>query len=193
MLPVPVITDQKGRARKYERSFRNARNRLPMERSDVAGVSGAASGRGAVRISTQQDPRLKPDRDNPTLLYGYGGFSNSLTPRYRPDLPAWLERGGIFVRANIRGGGVYGEAWHRAGMLDKKQNSFDDFIAVAENLVSGGQQPAAGSLRRRDAGRRRVGYAALRQVYQRRRLDRRIRRAFGPEDVWGPDAIFTVA
>jgi prolyl oligopeptidase len=76
--------------------------------------------------------------DHPTVLYGYGGFSNSLTPRYRADLPAWLELGGIFVTANIRGGGVYGEAWHRAGMLDKKQNSFDDFIAVAEDLIRRG-------------------------------------------------------
>jgi len=82
--------------------------------------------------------RLPLDRDNPALLYGYGGFSNSLTPRYRPDLPAWLELGGIFVTANIRGGGAYGEAWHRAGMLDKKQNSFDDFIAVAEDLIRRG-------------------------------------------------------
>jgi prolyl oligopeptidase len=82
--------------------------------------------------------KLPLDRDNPTLLYGYGGFSNSLTPRYRPDLPAWLELGGIFVTANVRGGGVYGEAWHRNGMLEKKQNSFDDFIAVAEDLIRRG-------------------------------------------------------
>jgi prolyl oligopeptidase len=76
--------------------------------------------------------------DHPTLLYGYGGFSNSLTPRYRADLPAWLELGGIFVTANVRGGGAYGEGWHRDGMLDKKQNSFDDFIAVAEDLIRRG-------------------------------------------------------
>ncbi len=81
---------------------------------------------------------LSLDGENPTVLYGYGGFSNSLTPRYRPDLPAWLEVGGIFITANIRGGGVYGEAWHRAGMLDKKQNSFDDFIAVAEDVIRRG-------------------------------------------------------
>jgi len=81
---------------------------------------------------------LARNRDNPTLLYGYGGFSNSLTPQYRPDLPAWLELGGIFVTANIRGGGAYGEAWHRGGMRDKKQNSFDDFIAVAEDLMRRG-------------------------------------------------------
>jgi prolyl oligopeptidase len=75
------------------------------------------------------------DGNNPTMLYGYGGFSISETPTYRPDVPAFLERGGIWVTANMRGGGEYGEAWHRAGMLDKKQNVFDDFIAVAESLI----------------------------------------------------------
>jgi prolyl oligopeptidase len=81
--------------------------------------------------------------DNPTRLYGYGGFSINLLPSYWPDVPAWLERGGIHVTANIRGGGEYGEDWHRAGMLDKKQNSFDDFIAVAEDLIKRGYTSAA--------------------------------------------------
>jgi len=81
---------------------------------------------------------IKRDGNNPLLLYGYGGFSNSLTPSYHPDIPAWLERGGIFVTANVRGGGAYGEEWHRSGMLQKKQNSFDDFIAVAEDLIKRG-------------------------------------------------------
>lgn len=72
---------------------------------------------------------------NPAMVYGYGGFSVSETPYYRPDVPAWLELGGLWVTANMRGGAEYGEAWHRAGMLEKKQNVFDDFIAVAEYLV----------------------------------------------------------
>ena len=75
------------------------------------------------------------DGTNPTMLYGYGGFSISETPTYRPDVPAFLELGGIWVTANMRGGGEYGEAWHQAGMLEKKQNVFDDFIAVAEHLI----------------------------------------------------------
>jgi prolyl oligopeptidase len=75
------------------------------------------------------------DGSNPTMLYGYGGFSISMTPTYRPDVPAFLELGGIWVTANMRGGAEYGEAWHHAGMLEKKQNVFDDFIAVAEYLV----------------------------------------------------------
>jgi prolyl oligopeptidase len=78
------------------------------------------------------------DGANPVMLYGYGGFSISVLPSYRPDVPAWLELGGIFVTVNLRGGAEYGEAWHKAGYLDKKQNVFDDFIAVAEHLVREG-------------------------------------------------------
>ena len=85
---------------------------------------------------------LTLDRSNPTLLYGYGGFAISETPYYRPDVPAWLELGGVYVTANMRGGGEYGESWHKAGMLDKKQNVFDDFIAVAEALVREGYTSA---------------------------------------------------
>jgi len=78
---------------------------------------------------------LPLDGNNPTMLYAYGGFSISLLPTYRQDVPAWLERGGVWVSANLRGGAEYGEAWHKAGMLEKKQNVFDDFISVAEYLV----------------------------------------------------------
>ena len=79
---------------------------------------------------------LALDGTNPTMLFGYGGFSVSTTPGYRADVPAWLEQGGVWVTASMRGGSEYGEAWHRAGMLEKKQNVFDDFIAVAEQLVA---------------------------------------------------------
>jgi prolyl oligopeptidase len=78
---------------------------------------------------------LPLDASNPTMLYGYGGFSVTTLPSYRQDVPAWLERGGVWVTANMRGGSEYGEAWHKAGMLEKKQNVFDDFIAVAEELI----------------------------------------------------------
>ena len=76
------------------------------------------------------------DGNQPVLLYGYGGFDISLTPVYRPSVEAWLEMGGTYVEANLRGGGEFGEAWHRAGTLASKQRVFDDFIAAAEFLVS---------------------------------------------------------
>ena len=78
---------------------------------------------------------LPRNGSNPTMVYGYGGFSISTLPAYRPDVPAWLELGGVWVTANMRGGAEYGEAWHRAGMLERKQHVFDDFIAVAEDLI----------------------------------------------------------
>ena len=75
------------------------------------------------------------DGSHPTLLYGYGGFDVNLTPGFSPDVLAWLEQGGLYASANMRGGAEYGEDWHRAGMFEKKQHVFDDFIAAAEYLV----------------------------------------------------------
>jgi prolyl oligopeptidase len=81
---------------------------------------------------------LKPDGNRPTLLFGYGGFSVSMTPTFSPGRLAWMEMGGVFALPNLRGGGEYGEEWHRAGTGRNKQNVFDDFIAAAEWLVANG-------------------------------------------------------
>jgi prolyl oligopeptidase len=74
--------------------------------------------------------------DNPTVLFGYGGFDVVFPLAFQPAIIAWAEHGGVYALANIRGGGEYGEQWHRAGMFEKKQNVFDDFIAAAEYLIA---------------------------------------------------------
>ncbi|WP_174280514.1 prolyl oligopeptidase family serine peptidase, partial [Sphingomonas bacterium] len=85
------------------------------------------------RRGTQLDGR------NPTLLYGYGGYGISMTPTFLGAMRrVWLEAGGVYVIANLRGGGEYGDGWHRDGMLEHKQNVFDDFTAVADALVARG-------------------------------------------------------
>ena len=79
---------------------------------------------------------LKLDGNNPTYLYGYGGFNISLTPAFSVGNLVWMEMGGVYAQPNLRGGGEYGEEWHQAGMKLKKQNVFDDFIAAAEWLIA---------------------------------------------------------
>ena len=79
---------------------------------------------------------LKLDGQNPTYLYGYGGFNVNLSPSFSTSRMILLENGGVYAQATLRGGGEYGEEWHKAGMLLNKQNVFDDFIAAAEHLIA---------------------------------------------------------
>jgi len=92
----------------------------------------------AVPLSVIAAPETPQDGSPPALLTGYGGYGISLSPHFDPQILVWLEQGGIYAVANIRGGGEYGEQWHHQGRLAAKQNCFDDFIACADHLVQHG-------------------------------------------------------
>jgi prolyl oligopeptidase len=88
-----------------------------------------------IPISILRKKDIHLDGRNPTLLYGYGGYDINVTPEFNPALRIWFEAGGVYAVANLRGGGEFGEQWHLAGNLTRKQNVFDDFIACAEYLI----------------------------------------------------------
>lgn len=88
-------------------------------------------------------PSATPNTPRPTILYGYGGFNNALTPDYNALAAAWVRAGGVYAVANLRGGSEHGEQWHRAGMRERKQNVFDDFVAAGEYLVEQGWTTSA--------------------------------------------------
>lgn len=113
------------------------RGRSPAPFYDVEVVRAFATSKDGTRVPMNIIRRkgTRLDGNNPTLLYGYGGYGLSLSPSFDFTRRVWLDQGGVFVVANLRGGGEYGETWHQAGMLTRKQNVFDDFLACAEWLV----------------------------------------------------------
>jgi prolyl oligopeptidase len=114
--------------------------RFPVDTSKIEARQVWYTSKDGTKVSmfVVHEKGLPLDGSHPTLLTGYGGFNNSMTPGFSPSTVLWIERGGVWAMPNLRGGGEYGEAWHEAGMLGNKQNVFDDFIAAAEYLVAEG-------------------------------------------------------
>jgi prolyl oligopeptidase len=109
----------------------------PADFSDCEVIREFATSKDGTKVpmSILRKKGTKLDGTNPTLLYGYGGYGVSLNPRFSAAKRVWLEQGGVYVVANIRGGAEYGEEWHKNGNLTKKQNVFDDFAACAKQLI----------------------------------------------------------
>ena len=115
-------------------------NTSPVDFSDIEAVREFAISKDGTRVPVNilRKKGTKLDGKNPTLLYAYGGYGISMRPGFNFENRLWFDRGGIYVVANIRGGGEYGEEWHLAGNLTKKQNVFDDFAACAKHLIARG-------------------------------------------------------
>ena len=112
-------------------------NTTPVSFADIEVTRELATSKDGTKIPLNivRKKGTKQDGNNPTLLYGYGGYGISMSPNFDFTRRVWFDRGGVYVVANIRGGGEFGEEWHKAGNLTKKQNVFDDFAAAAEYLV----------------------------------------------------------
>ena len=109
----------------------------PVDFDDIEVVREFATSKDGTKVPVNilHKKGLKLDGTNPTLLYAYGGYGINLTPSFEPSRRVWFDAGGVYAIANLRGGGEYGEQWHKSGNLTRKQNVFDDFIASAEHLV----------------------------------------------------------
>jgi len=124
-------------ATSHKTTMTTLRETSPVSFADVEEAQEFATSKDGTKLPLNIIHRKgsKLDGQNPTVLTGYGGFGLSQSPFFDPSLSAWLDAGGVFAVANLRGGGEFGEDWHRAGMLASKQNVFDDFIACAEHLI----------------------------------------------------------
>jgi prolyl oligopeptidase len=113
-------------------------NTSPVSFADIEVTRESATSKDGTKIPLNivRKKGTKRDGNNPTLLYGYGGYGISMQPSFDFTKRLWFDRGGVYVVANIRGGGEFGEEWHKAGNLTKKQNVFDDFAAAAEYLIT---------------------------------------------------------
>jgi prolyl oligopeptidase len=109
----------------------------PVDFADIEVVREFATSKDGTKVPLNilRKKSLKLDGRNPTLLYGYGGYGISLSPGFDSTRRIWFDAGGVYAVANLRGGGEYGEQWHKAGNLTRKQNVFDDLIAAAEHLI----------------------------------------------------------
>ena len=131
----PAIYLFSPKAGKYERTQLVGKYSVSFEDAQVVREMATSKDGTKVPVNIIMKKGTKLDGSNPTLLYGYGGYGVNLTPFFSLTHRVWLDHGGVMVYANLRGGGEFGEAWHLAGNLTKKQNVFDDMIAAAEHLI----------------------------------------------------------
>ena len=138
--PAWWLYDPKRNGGKGEAVITALANTSPVDFSDIEVVREFALSKDGTRIplNIMRRKGTELDGSNPTLLYGYGGYGHSLRPQFNFTQRLWFDRGGIYVAANIRGGGEYGEEWHLNGNLTRKQNVFDDFAACARHLIDCG-------------------------------------------------------
>jgi uncharacterized protein len=125
-------------ARRLRETARVALGQFESDRYELRQVFYPSFDGTSVPMYLLHQKELARHGNHPALLYGYGGFGQSITPEYMPEIALWLDLGGVYAVANIRGGGEYGEAWHTAGCRTNKQTTFDDFYAAAEFLIADG-------------------------------------------------------